>query len=93
MRAAHEALSELAVPEHGGMALVLPGIHRMASEDHEGLLSLLGVVSRLSHEFLLTGQRFLTLVQSDDGELEVGAVGARSVLWNPRERMAWTRGL
>ncbi|MCA9705812.1 MAG: L-histidine N(alpha)-methyltransferase [Myxococcales bacterium] len=71
----------------------IDGFHRMASEDREGLLSLLGVVSRLSHEFLLTGQRFLTLVQSDDGELEVGAVGARSVLWNPRERMAWTRGL
>lgn len=88
-----EALSELHVPDEGGTALVLPGAHRMAQDDREGFVSLVGVISDLSHEFLLTGQRFVALLQSDDGELEVGEVGARSILWNPRERMAWTRGL
>ena len=88
-----EALSELGVPDEGGMALVLPGAHRMAQDDREGFIALMSVVSELSHEFMMTGQRFLTLVQSDDGELDVGAVGARTILWNPRERMGWTRGL
>lgn len=88
-----EALSELEVPDEGGMALVLPGAHRIAQDDREGFISLMSVVSELSHEFMMTGQRFLTLVQSDNGELDIGAVGARTVLWNPRERMGWTRGL
>lgn len=88
-----DALSELDVPSEGGIALVLPGAHRMAEEDREGFNSLVGLISELSHEFLLTGQRFLALVQSDDGELEVGPVRTRPILWNPRERMAWTRGL
>jgi len=88
-----EALSEMRVPVEGGTALVLPGAHRLAQDDQAGFANLLGVMADLSHEFMLTGQRFLTLVQSDDGELDVGTVGSRRVLWNPRERMAWTRGL
>jgi hypothetical protein len=89
----HESLSELPVPEQGGMALVLPGVQRLAADDREGLQALLGVVAELSHEFMLTGQRFLALLQSDDAELDIGPIGPRKVAWNPRERMPWTRGL
>ncbi len=88
-----EGLSELFVPEQGGVALVLPGMHRIAGQDAEGLRALLGVVSEMSHEFLLTGQRFLALLQSDDPELDVGQFGSRTMTWNPRERIPWTRGL
>jgi len=88
-----EALSELSVPDEGGVALVLPGVHRIATDDRGGLRGMLDVLADLSHEFLLTGHRFLALVQSDDPELELGSVGARPVRWNPRERLPWTRGL
>lgn len=88
-----EGLSELPVPEEGGMALVLPGVNRIAADDGEGLRELLGVVAEVSHEFMLTGHRFLALLQSDDPELDVGTFGSRTVAWNPRERMPWTRGL
>jgi hypothetical protein len=89
----HESLSELSVPEVGGVALVLPGVQRIAADDREGLQALLGVVAELSHEFMLTGHRFLALLQSDDAELDLGPIGPRKVVWNPRERMPWTRGL
>lgn len=88
-----EGLSELPVPDEGGTALVLLGIQRIAAEDAEGLRALLAVITELSHEFMLTGQRFVTLLQSDDPELDVGAFGPRQMAWNPRERMPWTRGL
>ncbi|MEX1369423.1 MAG: barstar family protein [Nannocystaceae bacterium] len=88
-----DSMSEIEVPDEGGVALVLLGVERIAADDLEGLRSIVGVISDLSHEFLLTGHRLVTLLQSEDPELDLGSLGARSVLWNPRERMPWTRGL
>ncbi len=88
-----ESLSQMDVPPAGGVALVLPGIERIAASDPEGMRGLLEVISGLSHEFLMTGQRFLALLQSNDPELALGDFGPRQVVWNPRERMPWTRGL
>lgn len=88
-----DALSEVEVPEEGGVVLVLLGLERIAEDDLDGLRGIVGVIRDLSHEFLLTGHRFVALLQSDDPELDLGELGARSVLWNPRERMPWTRGL
>lgn len=86
-------LSEVEVPAEGGVVLVLLGVERIAEDDLEGLRGIVDVIRDLSHEFVLTGHRFLALMQSDDPELDLGAFGARPVLWNPRERMPWTRGL
>lgn len=88
-----DSLSEINVPEEGGVALVILGAERMVQDDVEGLRGIIQVITDLSHEFMLTGQRFLALIQSDNPELSVAEVGARSVTWNPRERMPWTRGL
>ncbi|MCH9688785.1 MAG: hypothetical protein K0V04_45555 [Deltaproteobacteria bacterium] len=88
-----ESMSEMDVPATGGVALVLPGIERVVVDDPAGMRGLLEVISGLSHEFLMTGQRFLALLQSNDAEIGLGQFGAREVVWNPRERMPWTRGL
>ena len=90
-----DALSKLAISESGGMALILPGIERIAAEDRNGLQEILEVIFDLSHRFLLTGRRFLALLQSDDPELDyLGDSVAESLIgWNSREAEGWTRGL
>ena len=88
-----EAASRLEVPEPGGVALIFTGIERMVAEDKLATMLLLDALSDLSREFLLFGRRFITLAQTDDPDLKLGAVGAKQITWNPRERAGWTRGL
>lgn len=88
-----DALRVLSVPPDGGIALVLPGVERIAADDRDGLIALVEVIRHLSHERALRGERFLALLQSDDPELDLGSLGAQPLPWNAREAQAWTRGL
>lgn len=86
LNALEDALSDLDVPDLGGMVLVL---HRLdafvAATGKREAWAVLDVFERAARHFLLTGRRFLVLVQSDDPRLEFDGVGARPVTWNPRE--------
>jgi len=53
----------------------------------------LDIVEVNSRRFSLFGRRLIALVQSDDPSLSFDPVGARPVVWNPREMFAWWRGL
>lgn len=88
-----DALSALTIPADGGVALVLPGVDRIAKDNLDGLRAIAEVISDLSHTYALTGERMLALMQSDNPELDLGMIGGRPVCWNLRERQAWTRGL
>ncbi len=75
VNALQDCLFDLPVPEMGGMALVLNrfdvyGKGTGSAPMHSGRTEAEVVVDMLacaSRNFLLTGKRFLTLVQSDDG--------------------------
>ncbi len=47
--------------------------------------AILDVVAANSRRFMLTGQRLLALVQSDDASLVINDVGACPVMVNPAE--------
>ena len=64
-----------------------------ASENPRAAHRLCEIFSGVSREYLLTGQRFLALVQTDDPGFMLPPVGAHDVAWNPRERAPWTRGM
>jgi hypothetical protein len=79
-----------------------PGRLIEASQYHPAEV-LLDILSRASHEFLLTGRRFLTLVQSDyygmnlnaldDPRLSFPQLGGRAPGWNRKEWLNRNRGL
>lgn len=88
-----DALSEVEVPAAGGYALVLEAVDQLSIENPTAVHRLCEVFADVSREFMLTGQRFVALLQTDDPQLTIPPFGAREVAWNPRERPPWTRGL
>ena len=86
-----DALEDLRVPDDGGTALVIRHFDAFARREPAFAAALLEAIESTSRRFLLFGKRFLALVQSDDKTLRLSPVGARPVVWNPREVATATR--
>ncbi|SRR6266699_131803 len=92
---------DLSVPQIGGTAVVLKrfdaflagrgGAH-LLDERPEGKI-LLDLFVRASRYFLLTGRRFVTLIQSDDPRIRFDSLGGIAPGWNWREQLDKDRGL
>lgn len=101
LSALNDCLSDLPVPDVGGIALVLsrfdayangPGTDPVASGRPEAEV-VLDILARASRYFLLTGRRLLSLVQTDDPRIRFENLGCVSVIWNQREWLNKSRGL
>jgi hypothetical protein len=99
--ALNDVVPDLEVPDDGGVALVLtsydlyangPGTSLAGSGVNQGEI-VLDILSRASHTFLLTGKRFLTMIQSSDPHMHYGKLGGRVPMWNWREWLHKDRGL
>jgi hypothetical protein len=96
-----DCMSDLDIPEDGGVAIVLssydvyangPGSARTDSGTTaaEGILDIFAGTSRY---MLLTGRRLITFVQSHDPSIRFGKLGGVSAEWNRREWQDKDRGL
>lgn len=99
--ALYDSVEELAVPDVGGFALVLNrydayskslGATVMRSGQPRAQV-ILDIFARGSRYFLLTGRRFLTLLQSDDPQLRFERLACVHADWNRREHLYEDRGL
>lgn len=88
-----DCLAEMPVPEDGGTALVIRRFDAFARAEPALATALLEAIESTSRHHLLFGRRFVALVQSDDPAVRFAPVGARPVVWNPREMSATNRGL
>jgi hypothetical protein len=88
-----DCLAELAVPDEGGAVLVLRDYDAFARAQPELAQTILDSLECASRRFLLTGRRFLALVQSGDPRIRFERVGAVPVTWNPREWLDEDRGV
>jgi RNAse (barnase) inhibitor barstar len=93
LHAFSDCLSQLNVPEAGGLALQLMRIDQFASRLPAFAWDVLDIIEHNSRDFLLTGRRFIALAQTDDPRLCFDPVGARRISWNPREWLNKNRGL
>ena len=89
----NDSLSDLVVPDAGGVALVLGRFDLFTQRLPNVAWHVLDIVEVNSRRFLLFGRRLVALVQSDDPAISFDPVGARPVMWNPREWLARRRGL
>jgi RNAse (barnase) inhibitor barstar len=88
-----DCLRDMPILEDGGVALVFqrfntyvvgPGSELKAGGRSTAEI-LLDVMARTSRYHLLTGYRFITLVQVDDPRIRFGDLGAVTAIWNRRE--------
>jgi len=101
VNALKDCLDDLPVPEVGGMALRLNRYDAYAKGTGTALMHsgrseadvVLDILACASRHFLLTGRRFVTLVQSDDPHLAFEGLGGMAAQWNPREWLNKNRGL
>ena len=96
-----EVIVEIEVPESGGVAIVFRNYDAYPSASNTTPAGtranqaeiILGILSRASHELLLTGKRFFTLIQSNDPTMHYENLGCKAALWNWREWLLKDRGL
>ena len=89
----NDCLSDLEVPTAGGVVLVFVGFDKVVTRLPSLAWRVLDIIARHSRQRLLFGARLLALVQSDDPDIQLNAVGATGVGWNPREWLKKDRGL
>jgi hypothetical protein len=78
----------LEVPDAGGLVLALRRFDALFARRHDFADALLSVCATVGRQNLLFARRFLTLAQTDDGDLSPAPVGGMPPQWNPRE---WLR--
>jgi RNAse (barnase) inhibitor barstar len=88
-----DCLSDLEVPQTGGVVLQFKHYDAFAQSHSQLAQTILDSIESTSRRFLLTGQRLLALVQSDDPRIRFERVGAMAVTWNPREWLDTDRGV
>jgi RNAse (barnase) inhibitor barstar len=89
----NDCLSDIEIPEESGLVLVLEEFQRVSLSFPPVAQAVLDILAMNSRRFLLTGRRFLILVQSSDPRIAFEGVGATPVLWNPQEWLDSKRGL
>jgi RNAse (barnase) inhibitor barstar len=87
----NDCLSDLEIPQDGGFVLVLREFEQVATSFPAEAHAILDILASNSRRFSLTGQRLITLVQSNNPEIQFQPVGATPVQWNPREWLAAKR--
>jgi hypothetical protein len=93
--------NDLPVPDAGGITLILNRFDLFVAgagatqwpSSKTGAQILLDILAGASRYYLLTGRRFMTLIQSDDPKLRMEKLGCSHLSWNRREWLNKSRGL
>ncbi len=93
LAAFNDCLSDIEIPHIGGLVLVFYQFDAFTRIDPSFAQAVLDICADNSRLFLLTGRRFLVLVQSDDPRISFKPVGGTAVMWNPQEWLNSKRGL
>ncbi len=96
-----DCLSDLAILDEGGLAVVLDGFNAYAKNcgaalTHSGRPEaevILDILAHASRTFSLAGKRLVTLVQTNDPWMRFERLGGQSTQWNRREWLNKNRGL
>ncbi|MFZ0520546.1 MAG: barstar family protein [Candidatus Acidiferrales bacterium] len=97
----NDCLSDLAVPEAGGIALSFTQFEKYADGLGADLMVsgrpeaevVINILANASRYFLLTGSRLLSLIQTNDVQTRYDKLGCISAQWNRREWANKDRGL
>ena len=75
-------MSDLSVPEDGGVAIILKGFDEYYRIDEDYAHEILERLELNSRRWMLFGNRFLTLIQIDDKDILIKEIGQHPIVWN-----------
>ncbi len=93
MNAFNDCLGDLEIDTEGGYAIALVHYDKFFVALPDRAKAVLDIIETNSRRFLITGQRLLALVQTDDPRSSYEHVGCIMPSWNPREHLPRNRGL
>jgi RNAse (barnase) inhibitor barstar len=94
LNAFNDCLSDVEIPESaGGCAIQFLGFDKLAAALPVFAHAILDIIETNSRRFLLTGQRLIALVQSDDPRISFEHLGCSTATWNRKEWLNKNRGL
>ncbi|MFK7908145.1 MAG: barstar family protein [Chitinophagales bacterium] len=85
LNAFHDCLEDLYNKRYRGLILVFRNFDNFVEEDKIFAESILDIITRESRIWLLTGQKLIVLIQSNDPHLEFPELGGTSPSWNSSE--------
>ncbi|EKJ99355.1 hypothetical protein RBSH_05329 [Rhodopirellula baltica SH28] len=91
----NDFISDVDFGSHKGVVVALLGFERLLSSSGAVATNVLDILASHHRSHLLMGNRFLTIVQTDDPRMDekLGLVGGYQPAWNPGECMNRDRGL
>ena len=89
LNALNDCLCDIEIPNEG-LVVVFKNFQHVAKQYAHDLLDIFANKARLH---MLFGRKLLTLIQVDDPNFEIPAVGACPVSWNRKERLNSKRGM
>jgi len=93
MNAFNDCMSELDIDVEGGYAIAILHFDRFFASMPDRAQAVLDIIETNSRRFLITGQRLIALIQTEDPRAAYEHVGCITPSWNPRERLDRNRGL
>jgi len=91
--ALNDCLCDIDVHKESGRALVFHRYDAFAAKQPEVAWTVLDIIESNSRLYLLSGKRLLTLVQSDNPQIQFNGLGAQHANWNRREWLNANRDL
>ncbi|MCB8967441.1 MAG: barstar family protein [Ardenticatenaceae bacterium] len=91
--ALNDSLIDIDVPTTSGCILQFMRFDLFAEQMPSVAQAMLDIIEGTSRRFLLTGQRLIAMVQSNDPRISFQPVGACPVMWNPKEWQNSKRGI
>lgn len=90
--ALNDCLSDIEIPKESGKILVFHRFDSFTLKEPNTAWHLLDIISHNSWLWLLWGQRFISLVQSDNPKIHFDNLGSRPAMWNRKEWLDSSRG-
>ena len=85
LSAFNDCLGDTYSADHKGQVIVLRHFDTFFNNDKEFCLGLLDIIADNSRRWLLTGQRLIGIIQSDDPHFHTEKIGGHNPTWNRKE--------
>lgn len=80
-----DCLDDMYDKKYTGLLIVFRHFDKLIEQDKSESKGILDVIARISRQWMISGQRLLCLIQSDNPDLEIDKIGGYHLTWNAAE--------